>query len=97
MVQTVNSVILFPGQQKIFCEKPLALCRIFFKISALLPLTANYGSRISFDDPTFYAYYLLLGPVISFEAKGEGIFQGNVWVRNVSAINITYSTTEILV
>ena len=80
-----------------FLEKPHALSRIFFKISALLPLTANYGSRISFDDPMFYAYYLLLGPVISFEAKGEGIFQGNVWVRNVSTIAITYSTTEILV
>ena len=97
MVQTVNSVILSPGQQKIFCEKPLALRRIFFRITAILPLTANYTSKISFDDPLFYAYYLLLGPTISFEAKGEEIFQGNVWVRNVSAITITYSSTEILV
>ena len=97
MVQTVNSVILSPGQQKIFCEKPLALRRIFFRITALLPLTANYTSKISFDDPLFYTYYLLLGPIISFEAKGEGIFQGNLWVRNVSAITITYSATEILV
>ena len=97
MVQTVNSVILSPGHQKIFCEKPLALRRIFFKISALLPLTANYGSRISFDDPLFYTSYLLIGPVLSFEAKGKGIFQGNVWVHNESTISITYSTTEILV
>ena len=80
-----------------FFEKPHVLSRIYFKISALLPMTANYTTKISFDDPMFYTYYLLLGPVISFEAKGEGIFQGNVWVRNVSAINITYSTTEILV
>ena len=97
MAQTVKSWVLLPGQQKIFIEKPHALSRIFFRITALLPLTANYTSKISFDDPLFYTYYLLLGPVIFFEAKGEGIFQGNVWVRNVSAIAITYSTTEILV
>jgi len=97
MAQTINYWTLPPGQQKIFFEKPRALSRIFFKISAILPLTANYGSKISFDDPMFYTFYFLLGPVLFFEAKGEGIFQGNVWVRNVSAINITYSTTEILV
>ena len=97
MAQTVKSWVLLPGQQKIFIEKPHALSRIFVRISALLPLTANYGSMISFDDPMFYTYYLLLGPIVSFEAKGEGIFQGNIWVQNVSTITITYSTTEILV
>ena len=96
MVQTVNSVILSPGQQKIFCEKPLALRRIFFRITALLPLTANYSSEISFDDPLFYSYTVLIGPTIYFEAAGQDVFQGNIWVRNVSTVSIWYSTTEIL-
>ena len=97
MVQTVISKTLLSGQQTILVEKPLMLCRIFLKISALLPMTANYSTKISFDDPMFYTFYTLLGPNIYFEAKGEGIFQGNVWVRNVSNINIAYTTTEILV
>jgi len=97
MVQTVKSQSLPPGQQMIFFEKPHALCRIFIGISALLPPVNNYQSKISFDDPGFYTYYILLGSTIHFEAKGEGIFQGNVWVRNESTINITYSITEILV
>ena len=97
MVQTVRSLSLHPGEQTVLVEKPHALSRIFFGISALLPLTVNYKSKISFDDPMFYTYYILLGPTIYFEAKGEGIFQGNVWVRNESTISITYSLTEILV
>ena len=97
MVQTLKSVILPPGQQRIFYEKPLALRRIFFKISALLPPTANYGSRISFDDPLFLEGYTLLGANTYFEAEGDGIFQGNIFVRNQSTVNILYSTTEILV
>jgi len=97
MAQTVKSWVLIPGQQKIFVEKPHALCRIFARISALLPLTANYSSKISFDDPMFHDSYTLVGPIVYFEVKGEGIFQGNIWVRNVSSIIITYSTTEILV
>ena len=97
MAQTVRSQVLHPGQQRVVIEKPHALSRIFIRVLALLPLTANYKSKISFDDPMFYTYYILLGPTICFEAKGEGIFQGNVWVRNESTISITYSLTEILV
>ena len=97
MVQTVQTVMLPAGQQKIFFEKPHALSRIYFNISALLPLTANHGSRISFDDPMFYTYYTLVASNLYFEAKGEGIFQGNIWVKNVSTITVTYTTTEILV
>ena len=97
MVQTVKSLTLHPGQQMILIEKPLVLRRIFLKISALLPLTANYLSEISFDDPMFYSFYALLGPNVYFEAKGEGIFQGNVWVRNASTTSIFYTATEILV
>ena len=97
MVQTVKSVRLPPGQQKMFLERPHVLSRIFFKITAILPLTANYMSKISFDDPLFFNYYTLLGSSTSFEVEGDGIFQGNVFVWNTSSINILYSTVEILV
>ena len=97
MVQTVKSLSLPPQQQKIFIEKPRVLRRIFFGISAVLPATAGYRSEISFDDPGFYTYYTLIGSTVYFEAKGEEICQGNVWVRNESTISITYSATEILV
>ena len=97
MAQTVRSQSLPPKQQMIFVEKPHALSRIYFKISAVLPMTANYQTRISFDDPMFYTSYILLGPIIHLEAKGEGIFQGNIWVRNESTVSVTYDATEILV
>ena len=97
MAQTVKSQSIHPGQQMVLIEKPHALSRIFIGISALLPPTASYKSKISFDDSMFYNYYTLIGSTIHFEAKGEGIFQGNIWVRNESTISITYSTTEILI
>jgi len=97
MVQTVKSITLLSGQQEIFLERPHVLSRIFFKITAILPLTADYMSKISFDDPLFTDFYTLLGPNIYFEAEGDGIFQGNVFVSNQSIVNILYSITEILV
>jgi len=97
MVQTVKSLRLQPGQQGIFLERPHVLSRIFFKITAILPQTVNYPSKISFGDPLFLEYYTLLGTNTYFEAEGNGIFQGNVFVRNESSINILYSITEILV
>ena len=97
MVQTVKSLILSAGQQKIFLEKPRVLRRIFFRITALLPLTANYQSKVSFDDPMFYNYYALLGPTTYFEASGDEIYQGNIWVRNVSTVTIYYTVSEILI
>jgi len=97
MVQTIKSIRLPSGQQKIFLEKPHALSRIFFKIAAILPPTVNYESRISFDDPLFLEYYTLLGASTYFEAEGDGIFQGNIFVSNQSSVNILYSTTEILI
>ena len=97
MAQTVKSQSIPPGQQMVLIEKPHVLSRIFIGISALLPPTNNYRSKISFDDPMFYTYYTLIGSTVYFEAKGEGIFQGNVWVRNESTISITYSISEILV
>ena len=97
MVQTVKSRALLPGKQMMFFEKPHALHRIFLKITALLPSTGSYQTNISFDDPSFCDFYALLGPTLYFEAKGDGIFQGDVWVRNVSSISIFYTATEILV
>jgi len=97
MVQTVMSKTLLPGQKKILLQKPLALCRIFFSIRALADQSAWYQSKVSFDDPLFRSYYVLDGPGKYFEAKGEGIFQGDVWVTNSSDQNLQYTVTEILI
>ena len=97
MVQTVKSLRLPPGQQKIFIERPHALHRIFLEITAILPTTANYESRISFDDPLFFNYYTLLGSNTCFKAEGYEVFQGNIFVYNHASVNILYSITEILV
>ena len=97
MVQSVIYISLQPGQQKIFFEKPHVLCRIYFKIVALLQQTAGYPSKISLGDPMFYSYFVLNGVNICFESKGEGIFQGDIWVRNQSNATVGYTATEILV
>jgi len=97
MVQTVKSMMLPPGQHRIFLERPHVLSRIFFKIVAILPQTANYQSKISFDDPLFLDYYTLLGSNTYLEAEGDGIFQGNILVFNKSTVNILYSVIEILI
>jgi len=97
MVQTVMSKTLLPGQKKILLEKPRFLHRIFFSIRALADQSAWYQSKVSFDDPLFRSYYVLDGPGKYLEAKGEGIFQGDVWVTNSSDQNIQYTVTEILI
>ena len=97
MVQRVRSEIILAGCKKIVFEKPLVLHRIFFSINALVPSDTWCESRISFDDPMFYSFYMLAGHAKYFEAKGEGIFQGNVWVCNMSGGDLTYDITEILV
>ena len=97
MVQTVMSKTLLPDQKKILLEKPIALCRIFFSIRALADQSTWYQSKVSFDDPLFRSYYVLDGPAKYFEAKGEGIFQGDVWVFNASDHDLQYVSTEILV
>ena len=96
MVQTVRSVSLQPGHKLPILEKPLVSSRIFFGICAFAPQTSWYESQISLDDPIFRSYYILGGPVNYFEARGEEIFQGDIWVRNVSSIDLLYSATEIL-
>ena len=96
MVQTVQTIILHAGQQKIFFEKPHVLSRIFISIQVLAPPEAWAESRISFDDPMFHSYYTLAGVSKYFKAKGEGIFQGGIWVSNVTTGDLSYTCTEIL-
>ena len=96
MVQMVKSRALIAGDKMLFIEKPHVLSRIYFKISALIAYNAGYKSWISFDDPSFSEHYILDGSTSFFEAKGEGIFQGNIWVRNISAADVDIATTEIL-
>ena len=97
MVQTVKSRTLIPGDKMLFIEKPRVLSRIYIKISALLSGSAGYKSWISLDDPLFSEYYTIDGSTSYFEAIGEGIFQGNIWVHNQSSVSIRYTATEILV
>ena len=97
MVQTVKTITLPAGQRKIFFEKPHVLCRIFLGIRVLAPSEAWAESRISFDDPTFHFYYILAGASKYFEARGEGIFQGDVWVLNNTEGDLSYTVTEILI
>ena len=96
MVQTVKSRRLQPGQQKVFLERPHVLSRIFFKITTTISSTANYMSAISFDDPLFFNYYTLLGSSTYFQAKGNDIFQGDIWLRNDAAEFQYYTSSEIL-
>ena len=97
MVQTVRSETILGGGKKIIFERPLALNRIFFSINVLAPLDTWFESWVSFGDPMFLSYYTLTGYFKYFEAKGEGIFQGDVWIYNLSDQNLEYTTTEILI
>jgi len=96
MVQTVRSITILAGEKMMLIEKPLALHRVFFSIQVFADLTTWHESKISFDDPQFISFYALDGPARYFEARGEDIFQGNIWAYNVSDINLLFSATEIL-
>ena len=97
MVQTVSSITIPPGHKLLIFEKPLVLRRIFFSVRAFASQTYWYESQISFGDPSFRSYYILDGPARYFEARGEGIFQGDIWVHNASNIILLYTVSEILV
>ena len=97
MVQTVKSHRIPSGWRMILLEKPLALRRIFFSIKVLTDLSMGYRSNISFGDPTFSSYYTLDGSIQQLEAKGEGIFQGDIWVENTSPSDLIFVTMETLV
>ena len=96
MVQTIRSITILAGEKTVMIKKPHALHRVFFSITAFADQTAWLETKISFDDPQFLSFYVLDGPAKYFEAKGEDIFQGNVWVYNLSNTNLLYSATEIL-
>ena len=81
----------------VLVEKPRGSIRIFLGIRALADDTIWAMSKISFGDPYFYSYYIIDGPAKYFEIKGEGIYQGDIWVRNASSVNLIYTVSEILV
>ena len=97
MVQTVRSITVLAGKKIIILEKPQALHRVFFSVQAFADQTKWLESKISFDDPQFRSFYVLNGSARYFQAKGDDIFQGNIWVYNISDTNLLHSATEILV
>ena len=97
MVQTVRSEKILVGHKKIIFEKPQVLRRIFISIDELASTDQWCESRLSFDDPMFYSYFVLKGSNTYLESKGEGIFQGDIWVRNQTNTSIGYTATEILI
>ena len=97
MAQTLQTLTLSAGDKTILIKKPIGLRRIFFSIRALADQDKWYQSKLSFDDPSFTSFYVLNGPGKYFEAKGEGIFQGNIWGQNTSTVSLQYTMTEILI
>ena len=96
MVQTVRTISLLTGDKKIILEKPSRLRRIFFSIQIIAPTEPMCKTMFSFDDPRFIFYYILGGAGKYFESEGADIFQGNVWIKNVSGGDLEYSASEIL-
>ena len=97
MVQLVTTIQIPSGGQRILFERPHSLCRIFFSVRVVVEATMLPQSWVSFDDPKFLSHYSLDGATPYFEARGEGISQGDIWVRNWSAENRIYTATEILI
>jgi len=96
MVQTVCTHLILSGEKKIVIEKPLSLHRIFFFLGAIVSASSGYDLRVSFDDPHFLSFYSLQGARKYIEAKGEDIFQGNIWVQNNTSNDLLFTATEIL-
>jgi len=97
MTQTVKSQWVYSGWILHLIDKPRVLNRIFFSVKVLTDSTTDYRAYISLGDPRFSSYYAIGRTVPFFEAKGEGIFQGDVWVQNVSTSDLLFVMTEILV
>ena len=97
MAQTLRTITLSAGDKTILVEKPIVLCRIFVSVRALADQDKWHQSKLSFDDPSFTSFFVLNGPGKYFEAKGEGIFQGNIWGLNASTVSLQYTMTEILI
>jgi len=51
---------------------------------------------ISFDDPQFLSHYEITAVANFFEAEGNDIFQGDIWLRNDASEFQYYASTEIL-
>jgi len=96
MVQTIISFGIPAWGQRLVFEKPHSLRRIFCEIRVLGD-EAWTQSRVSFDDPRFMSYYILSDWYKQFEIKGDGISQGDIWLRNPSEKVRYYTATEILV
>ena len=96
MAQTIRTVMIPAGEKLIAIEEPHALVRIFFSLLVITSTTTWHDVRVSFDDPSFSNFYSLTGGLKYFEATGVDIFQGNVWVRNLSDVPLYISATEIL-
>ena len=97
MTQTVKSIWVYSGWKVLLFEKPLVLKRIFYSVKVIADPTMDYRSYISLGDPRFHSYYTLGGSVSFFEAKGEGIFQGDIWVENISPTDLIFVAMETLV
>ena len=82
--------------KKACLEKPHSLNRIFFSVQVITDPTVQRSIRMSFGDPLFVSYYVLDWSARYFQAEGEDIFQGDVWVLNPSDSNLLISLTEIL-
>ena len=85
-----------PGKTYILFEKPHSLRRVFFSIQVVLGVDTEYPLYVSFGDVLFVSYYRLSGQNRYFEAKGDDIFQGDVWAHNNSGIGLNCALTEIL-
>ena len=96
MVQTIRTVTIQADQKKTVFEKPRVLTRIFFSIATTTDETVWHKTKISFDDPLFCFFYMLDGNITKFEAEGQDIFQGDIWVHNLADTTQFYSLTEIL-
>ena len=96
MVQTVRTIWVSVNEKKIILEKPHKLRRIFFSVQTIAQSEPMCKTLISFDDPLFISYYVLGGATKYIRAEGAYIFQGNIWVQNVSMGDLEYTATEIL-
>ena len=96
MVQTVRTIAVLGNHKMIAFEKPLALVRIFFSIQITCEEGTYCKTKISFDDPLFSSFYMLNGVAKTFEVRGEDIFQGRIWVYNMTTADMFYALTEIL-
>ena len=96
MVQTVQSVWVYTGQKRRVLEKPHSLNRVFFSMQVITDPAVQRSIRMSFGDPLFVSYYVLDWSARYFQAEGEDIFQGDVWILNPSDSSLLVSLTEIL-